>query len=369
MIKNKRVLLLSDPSSAHTVKWANGLADAGVVICVFGFSNNPDLNQYKKNIIVINNNISKDIKSKQDGAFQKIIYLKFLFSLYKIIHEFKPDIIHAHYATSYGLLGVLSFFHPLVLSVWGSDINDFPNKNIIYKYLLKFIFLKVDYLCATSLDLAKKTQLFTKKHINIIPFGIDLSVFNTVDKPSKINYIGIVKTLEPNYGIEYLIRAYAQIRKIRPSFEHKLLIVGGGSQLLNLKQLAKNLYLDEFIEFTGYINYNEVHNYHKKLLIGIYPSFKESFGVAIAETMACGGAVVASNVDGIKEIVEMNKTGFLFEPKDIDAIAKYVLKLVDDKNLYDMFVNNGKKVIEQKYSLDFTINEMLKVYKNIIKEC
>ena len=59
--------------------------------------------------------------------------MKFVGTLKTAIAQFKPDVVHAHYATSYGLIGALSGFHPFVISAWGTDVMKFPQKNFINK--------------------------------------------------------------------------------------------------------------------------------------------------------------------------------------------------------------------------------------------
>ncbi len=367
-MKKIKILILSDPGSVHTVKWANGLNKLNFDIVVFGLSSDPDLLQYDNNIKVINHKISSVVKSKNDGAFEKLIYLKSIFKLRKVIKEFDPDILHAHYATSYGLLAFLSGFKPYILSVWGSDINDFPTRNKIFPLILKYLLNRATLICATSNDLAKSTKKYYKKDITIIPFGIDTEIFKPVLQKDNIKYIGIVKTLETNYGIEYLIRAYAEIKKIKNDFDYKLLIVGDGSLLNELKELAYKLGISKETEFTGFIEHKKIYQYHQKLTIGIYPSFKESFGVSIAETMASGGAVIASNVGGIKEIVTDKINGFLVEPKDVNQIVKYILFLVDSPDVLKKIVFNGRETIINNYSLDFTLKKMSETYYKILKE-
>ncbi|MGZ3920776.1 MAG: glycosyltransferase, partial [Bacteroidia bacterium] len=142
-----KILLLSDTNSEHTEKWALGLADKGFKIGLFSFNkagypwyNHPNITL----ICESEESISADKNSTKFG------YLKNVRTLKKVISKFKPDILHAHYATSYGLIGALSGFHPYVISSWGTDVMKFPQKNFVAKSILKYNFRKADLLCATS---------------------------------------------------------------------------------------------------------------------------------------------------------------------------------------------------------------------------
>ena len=120
-----KVLLLSDPSNSHTVKWANSLVEKGIEVYLFGLSAyNPA--PYHPSIKIESLNTPDFIKQKLNGNILKSMYLLKLPRLKKVIKTFKPDVVHAHYASSYGLLGSLSGFHPFIVSVWGSRRDAAP---------------------------------------------------------------------------------------------------------------------------------------------------------------------------------------------------------------------------------------------------
>src|SRR5688572_25038511 len=134
---SRRILFLSDIDSSHTRKWAISLHERKFTVAIFSirksstdwFAGYPNISVYD------GDGFSKEKFSGSSAG--KLDYLKLLPALRKAIAEFKPDIIHAHYATSYGLLGVRTGFHPLIISVWGSDVFEFPRKSILHRYLVK----------------------------------------------------------------------------------------------------------------------------------------------------------------------------------------------------------------------------------------
>ena len=128
-----KVLLLADVNSIHTQRWARSLSDQGIEIGIFSL-NRPNSDTVKgldclsKPIpVFLPSGLNDDLSAS--GLVQKLKYLTVVPSLRKAIKKFNPDIVHAHYASSYGTLGSLSGFHPRILSLWGSDIFDFPKRS------------------------------------------------------------------------------------------------------------------------------------------------------------------------------------------------------------------------------------------------
>jgi len=368
-----KLVLLSDPNSAHTAKWATSLADKAIEVHIIGLSENTNkLYSSYNNVKIYNLNINnKDVK-QESRLSSKFKYIKTLKKVKKLIKEIKPDIVHSHYATSYGMLGALSKFHPFIISVWGSDVFDFPKKSIIHKQILKYNLKKADKILSTSHVMAKETSLYTNKKIEVTPFGIDLEQFkpmsvNSIFKENDI-VIGTIKALETEYGIEYLIKAFKIVFDNEDKLSLKLLIVGGGSQEKKLKKLVSDLDLDDNTIFTGKVPYNEMPKYHNMIDIPVFVSNSESFGVAVIEAGACEKPVIVSNVGGLPEVVEDNITGIIVPPKNEKETAIAIEKLIFDKSLNSKMGKAGRKIVSEKFNWNNNVNQMINIYKNILNK-
>lgn len=119
-----KICFLSDANSIHTKKLCAFFKDRGHEVYVISLNEG-----VIPNVKVYSFDVSLD-KIRNKNNLKKLEYLTYRKKVKKLIREINPDIVHAHYATSYGFLGALSNFHPYVLSVWGSDVFDFPRKTI-----------------------------------------------------------------------------------------------------------------------------------------------------------------------------------------------------------------------------------------------
>ncbi|MDH5716665.1 MAG: glycosyltransferase [Spirochaetia bacterium] len=368
-----KIILLSDPASVHTIKWAKSLHDKGLDIYIFGLTNyDPDIYKNYPKIQIYSVGFDSSVVRKASGKFKKIKYLKVIPILKRIINEFKPHILHAHYASSYGLIGALSGFRPFIVSVWGTDIYDFPKKSFLHKKIIKYNLYRADKILSTSHVMATETNLYTNKKIEVTPFGIDLYRFKNRKVSSLFSkndfVIGTIKTLEKIYGIEYLIHAFSKLRENNTKLSFKLLIVGSGSHELFLKKLSKDLGISNDTIFTGKVSHEEVVKYYNMLNICIISSVQESFGVAAIEASACEKPVIVSNVGGLPEVIEDGVTGIVVPPKDPEAIAKAVQKLIDNPKFIKTYGQNGRIRVKKLYNWEDNINLMINIYKDTINK-
>ena len=177
--------------------------------------------------------------------------------------------------------------------------------------------------------------------------------------------IGTVKTLEEKYGVEYLIKAFKMVSDKYPELPLKLLIVGGGSLAQKLKQLTKELNIEDKTMFTGLVTFENVPKYHNMLSVSVSVSNSESFGVAIIEASACGKPVVVSNVGGLPEVVEDGVSGIVVAARDEKETAKAIENLILDDELRKKMGNKGRERVKVLYNWDDNVKQMIGIYEDV----
>lgn len=366
-----KILFLADSDSPHTLRWIKSLHHFGYSIAIFSIhSINTEYYKDYPDILLYSAEISRKIQFISEISFSKLKYLCSISKIKNIIKTFKPDIIHAHYASSYGLLAVLTKFKPVIISFWGSDVLIFPKKTFIHKFILKYISLKADALLSTSNFMKKEILKYCDKDITVIPFGVDVNLFKPIDNTRTDNsfvIIGTIKNLEENYGIKYLITAFGQLKKKSLGKNLKLLIVGKGSQVNELKTLVKNYGIERDVEFTGYIDPLIIYKYHQQLDIAVIPSISESFGVSAVESMSCCKPVVASNVGGLPEVIVDGVTGIIVEPENAVSLELAIEKLLADPLMRIEMGKRGRERVIKEYDWDKCVSKMIEFYTNLLK--
>ena len=363
-----KIIFLGEAGSIHTIRWVNSLSEKGIEVILVSLKGNFD-NVEK---------ISKKVKVIYLPFGTKLGYYLNVFALKKIISKEKPDLINAHYASGYGTLGRLSGFNKKLLNVWGSDVYDFPNESKLKKRIIEKNLKNYTAIASTSYCMAEETKKYLKnksKEIFITPFGVDTEKFKNLNIEKKENEItiGIVKTLTEKYGIEYLIKAIKELENILDIENYKkirLLIYGKGELKNKLEDLTKELQIEDKVIFKGYISNEDVPKALNEMDIFVVPSIldSESFGVAAVEAMACEIPVIASSVGGLKEVIVDKETGYLVPKKDHKEIAKYLKKLILDKNLRTSLGKNGRKRVLENYDWNSNVDYMIKIYREIVNE-
>ena len=264
------------------------------------------------------------------------------------------------------MLGKLAKRQPLVVSIWGSETYDFPQRSSIHKAFFKWVIKYPDVVCSTSEDMAKVCQSFVNRPIEIVPFGIDTARFK-MDKDreeSGMLTIGTVKSLEAVYGIDRLLRAYAAYRN-KSEQPSQLIIYGSGSQEIELKQMAIELNIDEHTYFKGFVTENNLIDAYASLDIYCALSLRESFGVAVLEAQAMGLPVIVSDAGGLKEVVEDGITGFIVENGNADKAASQMDALSNAITRKEMG-DKARQFVVDNFDFQKNLKDQVKIYDELI---
>jgi glycosyltransferase involved in cell wall biosynthesis len=218
--------------------------------------------------------------------------------------------------------------------------------------------------------MALEARKYTDNEIFVTPFGVDCGKFSPMPdlKPKDKIIIGTAKTLEPKYGIEYLIRAFELLVKKDSTLPLELHIAGEGSLEESLKKLVKQLTIEDKVKFLGFIDHNKVPDVLNTFSVYVAVSIEESesFGVAVVEAEACGVPVVVSNIGGLPEVVKDGETGFMVPPKEPKATAEAIERILLDEKFRQKLSINARKFVLEKYDWEENFKVITEIYKKAI---
>jgi glycosyltransferase involved in cell wall biosynthesis len=354
-----RVAMLGPANSIHLQRWAQAIAARGHALCV--------ISQHRCEPALLP--ASATLVWLPHGGTAG--YLLNLPRLRRALRHWRPDLLHAHYASGYGSSAMLAGFVPTLLSVWGSDVGEFPQRGALQAALLRHNLRRATALAATSRALAQQVQRLVpeRRDIAVTPFGVDLQRFcpRAGAAPQPGLTVGIVKTLAPTYGIDLLLRAFAglladdQLRNALPAL--RLLVVGDGPQRGELQALAAALGLGaQQLHFAGAVAHAAVPHWLQQMDLFVAPSRAESFGVAVIEAGACGLPVVVSDAGGLPEVVRDGETGLVVPCGDVAALQAAMKRLLLDAALRARMGRAAREHVAREYAWEACVERMLACY-------
>ena len=256
----------------------------------------------------------------------------------------------------------------------GSKFKNFIAK--LYDYSIGYLIFKTSNLnIAISTDVRSFIKKFDKRNTPIIRRGIDIKTIDAIEKNKIIKQknknkiiIGYVGRLIDSKGIIDLIKTL-KIIKEEKAIDTKFicLILGNGPLLKHLIKLTKQWQLTKVVFFLGNTNRPDTLSTMKTFDIFINPSYTEGLPTTVLEASACKNAIIATDVGGTNEIITHNKTGYLFQPKDITKLNTYILDLIDNPVKIKKFGNNAYKYIKNNFSWEESIKKYEKEFEKLLQ--
>src|SRR3989338_449394 len=317
-------------------------------------------------------------------------YLAF-FSALKIVREKKIDLMWVVMVSYAGIgayfLKLIKPKIPFLLTLQEGD----PEEHLQFAKLgmlgfwWKRLVTRADYIQAISTYLADYAlKAGAKNKIAIVPNGVEIAKFNakiaksqtktakeisydshTVSRVSHYTFITTFKLLNKN-GIDILIRAARELKFQIPNSKFQIRIVGGGPLELQLKSLANKLQVEDVIEFAGSVPNNRIYEELAKADIFVRPSRSEGLGSSFLEAMAAGLPVIGTNVGGIPDFLANEQTGLFTKIDDQKDLAEQIRKLGQDQNLRKRIIDNGRKLVQDRYSWDAIASQMKTIFEELL---
>lgn len=359
-----KVVFLGPAGSIHTQRWVEALDRRGLRVVL---ATQHDSGEWQAPPGV---QVCRLPHSGNGGYFANAPALR------RLLAVEKPDLVNAHYASGYGTTAALARFEPTLLSVWGSDVFEFPHQSWLKGALVRWNLRSADAVASTSEAMAHAVGDLVpalRGRIHLTPFGVDIRRFDRRARQDNGNVtIGTVKSLADCYGIDLLIRAYARLKAdpdiARANLQDKLrlLIVGGGPQREELEALVRQLGVQDTSHFVGRVPHDDVPEWLGRLDIYAAPSRSESFGVAVIEASACGVPVVVSDVGGLPEVVSAGRTGLVVERENVAALADAFKQLVLDPARRQAMGDAGRTFVVERYEWALCVDRMIRCYEAVI---
>ena len=298
--------------------------------------------------------------------------ISFVPRLYRIIKQVDPDIVHLHSRRGADIMGGIAARLAKVPAVVLSRRIDNPVRRGLLSYL-KYGPL-CDHIIAVSNGVAgalTKGGVEPDK-ITRVHSVTDAKRYQKKGSEDKIrsefgldegtNIIAVIAQLIERKGHRFLLQA---MPKILESFPKTVILVLGEGQLEgNLRELAASLGIQDKVIFAGFRN--DIGELLSITTVLVHPATMEGFANCVLQAMAAKVPVVVSAVGGMPESVHDGVNGILIPPKDVDALADAVMRLLGDPDLRRRMGAAGRQIVEEQFSVDGMVNGVIDVYNKVL---
>lgn len=310
----------------------------------------------------------------------RLLYLVVPFFLLSMLlvtlkHARNVDVIHANWAISGLIAGFAGWLMgtPVVTTLRGSDVPQAGVKSFTRWILSKSLALS-SWVISVSEGFERKMKMefphFSHKIITIENgVGDDfLSIASVRSLPAiestKITNLLAIGSLIPRKGMLDILQAFSQLINEPACF---LQIVGEGPLRMSLEQKAEELGISDRVKFLGAVEASGIPALLKQADLFILASHWEGRPNVVLEAMATGLAVIATDIDGVKELVVNGRTGLLFEDGDIDALKNCMEQLLRDPvQAYKYGQAGFSRIIEKKLRWCNTAQRYVELYQACI---
>jgi rhamnosyl/mannosyltransferase len=296
--------------------------------------------------------------------------------LFRLCARETPDIAHLHFPYPWGDLAhtLLGHARKTIIS-YHSDIVRQKNLLRIYAPFLRRTLAHADRIIATSPRYVE-TSPFLAPHAakcTVVPYGIDAARFETANRAQVAqirNQFGerlvlFVGQLRYYKGVEYLIRAMAKV-------DGRALIIGSEptTRRAELEALACEVGVADRVFFLGEKD-AELPAFYHACDVFVLPSVErsEAFGIVQLEAMAAGKPVVSCDVDtGVAWVNQDGVTGLVVPPRDVNALASALNRLLPDRDLRERLGTAGRTRVRAEFTMEKMVERIARLYEDVMGE-
>lgn len=352
-----RICYLADSESIHTKRWCAHFHALGHEIHLISLKKIPIENVHFYHLD------AGDISVK--GGNRKILFQGG--KVRRLIKKIQPDILHAHYATSYGWLGARSGFHPFMVTALGTDVLISPIHSSLYRKMIRYIFRKADAVTLMADHMKKVISDYDLGDLNkfsIVPFGIDTNIFNAKNRMTSNDSFVITSTrnFEEVYNIPHLLKSVARVKEKIPGL--KLNLIGDGSKRKMIEDLVHELGLKEITTFYGKVSQPIIAELLNRSHLFVTVSLSDGNNISLNEAMACGAYCIATDIPANTQWITDGENGRLLAINDVDKLTEIILdsysnysKIIEKANAQNQRIISEKadwqvnmKWVESKYA-------------------
>lgn len=307
------------------------------------------------------------------------------YAIKRILREFKPDVVHTHSAKG-GFLGRLAAHSvgvpAIIHTVHGSPFHPLQSAlaREFFRRLKKFAAQRCHAMVSVAdamTDQLVAAHVAPREKFTTVYSGMDVEPFLNADEhrarvraelgfTSEHVVIGKIARLFHLKGHEYVVAAAAEVARQCPNV--RFLLVGDGILRGQLEEMIAQATLEEHFRFTGLVPPARIPEMIGAMDVLVHTSLREGLARALPQALIAGKPVISYDLDGAREVVIDDETGFLVEPKSIAPLSEAMIRLVDDAELRRRLGAEGRRRFTDQFRHQYMTTQLHKVYRRVLEQ-
>lgn len=352
-----RVLYFADAASVHTRRWVAATVERGARAVVV--TRNPGEVPGADEVITL-----------RPGS-DKLSWFAALPEVRRVSRElmqrFQPTLVHGHYVTSYGMWAAACGLNlPKVLTAWGSDILVTPRESRLMRAVVGWSLHHADLITADSMDMLDEIGRYHPgAPCHQILWGADTDRF-VPGEPAPGFQVLSLRSWEPNYNIDVLIKAFARLVQQRPDAQARLCLLGGGPQAAELQALAQQLGVQSHVDFVGRVGDQAMVDALQRSRVSVSVPSSDATSVSVLESMACGLPIIASDLPANRQWITPGQGGWLVPTRDETALLQALITALDQAEVRHSMGQSNRERIERDASRRGQMDAMWRLYQGLL---
>lgn len=303
--------------------------------------------------------------------------------LAKTIREFNPDVVHTHSAKA-GFLGRAAAWNcrvpAIVHTVHGAPFHPYQSSlaRLAFILLERWAAKRCHHMISVAdamTDLMVDAKVAPRTKFTTIYSGMDVEPFRNCRQFREVArtelgiasdevVFGKIARLFHLKGHEYLIAAAEQVVRTNPKC--RFLLVGDGILREQFEREIESRGLQRHFLFTGLVPPERIPFYLSAMDALVHTSLREGLARTLPQALIAGKPVISYDVDGAREVVLPNETGYLLPPKAVDALADAILALASDSSMRDRLGQGGANRFTEQFRHQHMTAEIRKIYQSLL---
>jgi glycosyltransferase involved in cell wall biosynthesis len=300
-----------------------------------------------------------------------------LLKVRRLLGRLEPDLLNTHFLTGYGYWGHFSGFHPNVLTVWGDDVYVTPFESRVKNWLARQALVSCDALTGDSCDILRHSGRLgadPQRSFRVL-WGVDFEVFHPEPAleyrralgfdDEDIVFFSPRSFTQPYYNIDIVIEAAARLRQRVP--RARFFFAGYEGDPQPFRERAEAAGLAGAMAFGGRIPHAEFATALNASDVFISVPSVDATAVSLLEAMACGRAIIVSQLPSATEWVSDGRSGLVVPPRDVDRLATAMERFAHDPALRSECGKAAERTARRYASFDANMVHVDAIFQRLVR--